>query len=144
MLINHLLIFTRRLTAVVSGFFALSSMGGIVLGTSWRDGAFLAVACLSAGIALATGMWSYLSRNPAYRRHVLGLFLLCVCLGSGFALYSNLVYLFWGMGFPLEIGTVKAGKMAEVYWLPPATLLYAAGAYAGLAYFAKQPPEREL
>lgn len=41
------------------------------------------------------------------------------------AVFSNLSFLAWIAGLPLEMGGVKQGKMAEHYWLGPITLVYA-------------------
>ncbi|MQA40617.1 hypothetical protein [Rugamonas aquatica] len=131
-----LLTIARRTSAAIGIVFAMSALGGLMLGIRARSGAFLAIACMSAGFALTAGMWWHLSRNPSYRRQFMGLTLLSVCLVSGLALYSNLVYLLWGIGLPLDIGTVKAGKMGNAYWLPPLTLRYAVVCYVGLTHFA--------
>lgn len=128
----------RWIAAAVGIFFGMSAFGGLMLGITTRHGGFLAVACLSAGIALGSGMWWHLSRFPTYRDPLMGLSLISVCLVAGLALDSNLTYLLWGIGFPMEIGTVKDGRMAEVYWLPPLTLLYAVFGYAVLTYLAKK------
>lgn len=59
------------------------------------------------------------------------------CLMAGLALYSNLAYIIWITGYPINLGTVAAGKMGENYWLPPVTLLYAVVLYVMLKRLSK-------
>lgn len=128
----------RHVVAAIGIFFALSAFGGLQLGFLLHSGDFFALTCLSAGIALACGLWWRLSGHSAYLRPFKGLFLILYCVTAGLAMYSNLAYLIWIGGQPLSIGTVAAGKMGESYWLPPATLLYAVAMFGVLKSAAKR------
>jgi hypothetical protein len=133
-----MLTISRHLASGLAVFNALSALGGLILGVQLTDGRFLAVACLSAGMALACGLWWRMAAQAPYVRMMKGLFLAIFCVIAGLAMYSNLAYLLWIAGYPLAIGTVASGKMGENYWLPPATLLYAVFLYMLLHQSAKR------
>lgn len=130
---------SRQLAAGLAVFSALSTLGGFMLGLQLADGRFLAVACLSAGLALTCGLWWRLAAQAPFLRLMRGAFLAMFCGIAGLALYSNLAYLVWIAGFPLAIGTVAHGQMGANYWLPPATLLYAVVLYTILKRSANRP-----
>lgn len=114
--------------AVISG---ISGIGGLILGFHFQHGGFLAMACLMTGVALSSGLWWNETRReiPNASLHLL---VLSFALVSGLALYANLSWAIWAAGFPMEIGTVKDGRMGEHYWLGPFTLVYAVFCYAML------------
>lgn len=131
--------FARKMAAILAIFFGVSVPGGLVLGTALQNGDFFAITCVDAGLSLAFGMWWYLSARPEYLSQFKGITLAGACLISGLALYSNLAYLIWITGAPLSLGIVHSGKMAEHFWLPPATLLYAVFVFYGLKRGSKEP-----
>ena len=61
------------------------------------------------------------------------------CILTGLSFWGLSTYSLWLMGFELEIGTVKDGKMDIHWWLPPSTLLWTVATY----YFAKNLKEKE-
>lgn len=120
---------TRRIAAVVGIFFVLATIGGFPLGVVMRDGSMLAIASLSAGIALACGLWWSWAREPILFKDLNVIALVSTTLTAGLALYSNLSYGIWALGMPMNIGTVANGRMGEHYWLGPLTLVYAVVSY---------------
>lgn len=127
----------RRIVGVAAIFFGVSVPGGLLLGVTLRSGDALAYTCVCLGLSIAASMWWLLSQRQHFLRPMNGLGLVGLCLISGLAAYSNLAYIIWICGFPLSIGTVNNGKMAENFWLPPATLLYAVFMYYSLKRISK-------
>lgn len=118
----------------IAVFFGATAIGGFVIGFSIPSGMYLALACLNAGLFLAVFLWQHLVPDDRFRRPNGGLALVMFSLISGLAMYSNLAYLTWILGFPLSMGIVESGRMGEHYWLPPATLLYAVGMFYWLRF----------
>ena len=61
------------------------------------------------------------------------------CILTGLSFWGLSTYSLWLMGFELDIGTVKNGKMAIHWWLPPSTLLWTVATY----YYAKSLKDKE-
>jgi hypothetical protein len=125
---------TRYAALAIGVFSGLVVVGGFMIGLSQGDGRFLAVACMFSGAVLTTCLWWSMAAHVQENVNLDLVALISFVASAGFALYSNLAYLLWFFGFPMSIGTVENGKMPEVYWLPPVTLLYAVFAWVCLQY----------
>ncbi len=120
---------TSRKAAVALGILqALIVAGGVPIAIELRHGGLMALNCLFVGGTLSCYMWwreaSYEDRSVL--DHLLASMTALMC---GLALYANLTWALWAAGVPIDIGTVRDGRMAEHYWLGPFTLLYALGCY---------------
>ena len=47
----------------------------------------------------------------------------------GLSFWITSVYIFWLMGFDLQVGTIQEGKMHEQWWLPSAVIFWTVLAY---------------
>lgn len=116
---------SRILPAAIAAFCAVAALGGFALGFGLGDGHALAVACLLSGVALAPLLWlrygPIVSGAPMLSQMMTVIF----CCTAGLALYSNLSYLLWVLGFPMAIRAIETGAMRGNWWLGPVTLLWA-------------------
>ena len=55
----------------------------------------------------------------------------------GLSFWLSSVYLFWLMGFQLNVGMIADGSMSEYWWLPLASVLLTM-----LNYFASKPKKK--
>lgn len=87
------------------------------------NGQYVAWTTFLLGLFCGGYSWTHLSRWPA--KNLLEK-TVNVALSGLVALsaFSNLSYLAWIVGLPLELGVVKDGRMAEQWWLGPTTLLW--------------------
>lgn len=115
------------------------ALGGFVLGFGGYDGRALALACFLAGIALSLWLWMGISRQEhsriGFNRFMVPMF----CLMAGLALYSNVSYLLWGLGFPMAIRAIETGAMSGNAWLPPLNLVWALLCWWGIKKPARAP-----
>lgn len=127
----NLLKLSRVAAIFVGVFFALAALGGGLLGLTLKHGTFIALACLSAGVSLSCFLWTRESRyeDRTKLNHALAA---GFALTAGLALYANVAWALWALGVPVDIGTVRDGRMGEHYWLGPFTLLYAIACYTAL------------
>lgn len=51
----------------------------------------------------------------------------------GLSFWTTSVFIFWLIGFDLQVGTIKDGKMNDHWWLPPAVVLWTV-----LTYYASR------
>lgn len=131
---------TRYAAAAIGIFFSLAAIGGFLLGILARNGDFLAIACLSAGVALACALWWFWGQEPIMFKSINLIVLVSATTSAGLALYSNLVYGIWALGWPMSIGTVATGQMKGLYWLGPFTILYALLGYLLMKAIVKRGP----
>jgi hypothetical protein len=125
---------TSRLVALGVGFFAVfAAIGSAFLGAVLSHGGYVAMACLLAGVGLASYLWW---REAHRETRTLGnhIVALTFAIAAGLALYANLTWGLWMTGVPMELGTIRHGRMYEHYWLGPLTLLYAIVCYALLRW----------
>ena len=116
---------------------SMTALGGLFTGLALRNGDNLALGSLAAGIALSGYLWWRYAWRDEFVRGLNILVLITFVATAGLALYANLSYLLWWLGYPMSIGTVAAGKMQENYWLGPFTLLYAVVAWISLRFYSK-------
>lgn len=85
-------------------------------------------------IAFATGgiAFARTKKQPGDRWRIVQrvIFSLSVML----AIWSVVTYALWLAGVPLKIGTIQDGHMAENWWLPGFTVIWAALSYRSLKY----------
>ena len=132
-----------RITAIAIGIYAaLSTIGGLVLGFAVQNGTYIAVGCLMAGVALSCSLWWLFTREKELSVwDVIGR--IGFAGSAGLALYSNLAWGLWALGVPMDLGTVREGRMGENYWLGPATLAYAVFCYATIRWPSKKTGQKE-
>ena len=46
------------------------------------------------------------------------------CLMVGLSFWITSVFVFWLIGFDLQVGTIENGKMNEQWWLPPVVIFW--------------------
>lgn len=82
------------------------------------------IACATGGIAFAR------TKQPGGRWRIA----LRVMFGISvmLAIWSVVTYALWLAGVPLKIGTIQEGHMAENWWLPGFTVIWAALCYRSL------------
>jgi len=121
----------RFLTGAAAALCATAALGGFVIGFGADDGQALALACLLAGGSLSLCLWMRFSRvysRIAFNRFMVPMF----CVLAGMALYSNVSYLLWGLGYPMAIRAIETGAMNGNSWLPPLNLLWAVLCWWGI------------
>lgn len=102
----------------------LISLGCLITGLLLGDGALNALGCLFSGVTLASYLW--VTKPQGHQTLLYAVF----SLMAGLALYANLAWILWALKLPMDLGTVRDGRMAEHFWLGPATLVYAVICYA--------------
>jgi hypothetical protein len=125
--------FSRCIIAGIGVFFGLATLGGFSLGFTLWNGDFIAIACLSSGVALSSYLWWSLTAKEAPNGLDCIVFVSFV-LAAGLSLYVNLAWALWALKVPVSIGTVRDGHMAENYWLGPASLLYTIICYVSMKW----------
>jgi len=81
--------------------------------------------CLVAGVALSLHLWSVLSKNR-YLADDTDLFLVfSVCLSAGISLHWDLIAGFFWFGVDLGLAPDEADHWHHLYWIGPATGLFA-------------------
>lgn len=129
---------TSRYIAAIAGVFALlTSIGAAFLGSYLHHGGYIALSCFAAGLTLACALWWRESKHEA-RSLLTHLTAFSFAMTAGLALYANVVWALWSAGVPVDIGTVRDGRMGEYYWLGPFTLVYAVFCYIILILDNKQ------
>lgn len=117
---------TRLLAGAVVALCTAAAFGGFIFGFGADDGRAMALACLLAGIALSLWLWMHYARLEHSRTGLNRLMVPMFCVMAGLALYSNVSYLLWGLGYPMAIRAIESGAMSGNAWLPPLNLLWAA------------------
>lgn len=51
------------------------------------------------------------------------------CLMVGLSFWITSVYVFWLIGFDLQVGTIESGKMNNQWWLPSVVIFWTALTY---------------
>jgi hypothetical protein len=119
---------SRKVAVALGVLQALVVLGGAPIAVELHHGGLMALTCLFAGGVLSCYVWW---REAAHEErsmldHGLAFVTSLMC---GLALYANLTWSLWAAGVPIDIGTVRDGRMGEHYWLGPLTLAYAAVCY---------------
>lgn len=127
----NFLSFSRSAAVGIGVFSVLAALGGIIIGLPIGHGGYIAISCLMAGIALSCAIWWRESKNTGHS-NTKQMIVASFALASGLALYANLVWALWALGVPVDIGTVRDGRMAAHYWFGPFTLVYAVICYVVL------------
>jgi hypothetical protein len=115
----------------VLGFAVLEVLGGLLFTAAVVHGGVIALTAFMAGVVVSLSLWWWTS-NEAGRgvAHVAAR--LSFCAVGGLAFYSNVTYVLWAAGVPLDLGIVRDGRMGEHFWLGPFTLAYAVFAFVVL------------
>ncbi|MDY0748076.1 hypothetical protein SNE35_26485 [Paucibacter sp. R3-3] len=101
-----------------------AAIGGSVLGAYLKDGEVIVVTCFAAGVAVALLLWWWTAEEAGKGAgHTLAR--LSLAIVGGLAFYANLTYALWAAKVPLKLRIIEEGRMAEHFWLGPATLVYA-------------------
>lgn len=119
---------SRKIAIALGVLQVLIVMGGLPIAVELHHGGLVALTCLFAGGVLSCYVWWREAANEDRSRldHCLAVMTALIC---GLALYANLTWALWAAGVPIDIGTVRDGRMGENYWLGPFTLVYALACY---------------
>ena len=119
----------RFMALVLGAFIAMAWLGGLILGLTVNDGNMIAQACLFGGVGLSLLLWWYFTGQRENQNLIRVASVAIFSLTAGLAFYGNLAWILWALGFPMEMGIVRDGRMGEHYWLGPAVAVYAACCY---------------
>ncbi|MDY0749104.1 hypothetical protein SNE35_31700 [Paucibacter sp. R3-3] len=111
-------------------------VGGSALGAYLKDGGVIVLTCFAAGGVVALSLWWW-TMDEAGKGAVHTLVRLSLAIIGGLAFYANLTYGLWAAKVPLKLRIIDEGRMAEHFWLGPATLVYAVFCWLVLRYRAR-------
>lgn len=125
---------SQRFVVLLGCLAAVLCFSGFFLGFQLKHGGYIAFGALFGGVTLSCYLWIRTTRTFALKGQLDFLCALSFVLVAGLALYSNVAWALWAIGVPVDIGTVRDGRMSEHYWLGPFTLAYAAVSYGALRW----------
>ncbi|WP_077034470.1 hypothetical protein [Pelomonas sp. KK5] len=111
-------------------------VAGALFGAYTRNADVIVTTCLVAGVLVALSLW-WSTRDEAGKGLLHALVRVSLATMGGLAFYANLTYALWAAKVPLRLRLIEEGRMAEHYWLGPATLVYAVLCWIALRYRAR-------